>query len=185
MRFKNDTLTVCKPITDSKLNNALVLVHTSSISDYQKIIARLNNKKGIMVGVASDLPQVDQFLKLSEWNISCYFNSFMAEVHYHQMLEMVKLGQKWIVPQILEEALELAKKSTAINKKQNSADIYSHLTKKEQQVAYWASQCLSNKEIARQQKVTERTIKAHLTRIYHKLGIRDRTALVALLNQNS
>ena len=36
----------------------------------------------------------------------------------------------------------------------------------------------SNKEVARQLDITERTVKAHLGAIYRKLGVRDRMQLV-------
>ena len=39
---------------------------------------------------------------------------------------------------------------------------------------------LSNSEIGRQLKVSEATIKVHLTHIFLKLGVRNRTALAVL-----
>jgi two-component system NarL family response regulator len=39
----------------------------------------------------------------------------------------------------------------------------------------------SNKQIARQLAITERTVKAHLTEIFRKLGIADRLRLALLV----
>jgi DNA-binding NarL/FixJ family response regulator len=54
------------------------------------------------------------------------------------------------------------------------------LTQTEQHVADLVSQGLSNKEVAGALFVTVRTVEAHLTKIYAKLGIRSRTELAAL-----
>jgi DNA-binding NarL/FixJ family response regulator len=52
------------------------------------------------------------------------------------------------------------------------------LTKREQEVAVLIGQGLSNKEIAERLYVSVRTVTCHLERIYHKLGLRSRSALV-------
>ena len=41
----------------------------------------------------------------------------------------------------------------------------------------------SNKEIARELDITERTVKAHLSSIFQKTGVSDRVALVLLTNK--
>jgi DNA-binding NarL/FixJ family response regulator len=51
------------------------------------------------------------------------------------------------------------------------------LTATEERVAALVAQGLSNKEVARQLVVTPRTVEAHLTRIYSKLGLRSRAEL--------
>ena len=47
-----------------------------------------------------------------------------------------------------------------------------------------AAKGLSNKEIARELSVREGTIKLHLHRVYHKLGIRGRFALTVLVHKD-
>jgi DNA-binding NarL/FixJ family response regulator len=49
------------------------------------------------------------------------------------------------------------------------------LTPREQEVLEMLSQGLSNKHIARRMGVAERTVKAHLTRIYACMGVQNRT----------
>jgi DNA-binding NarL/FixJ family response regulator len=55
------------------------------------------------------------------------------------------------------------------------------LTPTEQHVAELAASGLSNKEIAAQRFVIPKTVEAHLSRVYRKLGIRSRTALAHVL----
>lgn len=54
------------------------------------------------------------------------------------------------------------------------------LTERERQIMHLVSQGRSNKEVGRQLKLSDGTIKVHLHHIYQKLAIHNRTALVAL-----
>lgn len=49
------------------------------------------------------------------------------------------------------------------------------LTGREQEVLLLVADGLGNKQIARRLGITERTVKAHLTNIYQRLGVSDRT----------
>jgi DNA-binding NarL/FixJ family response regulator len=53
------------------------------------------------------------------------------------------------------------------------------LTPREHQITTLVSTGLSNKEIARRLYVAEGTVKVHLHRIFQKVRVRNRTALVA------
>jgi DNA-binding CsgD family transcriptional regulator len=55
------------------------------------------------------------------------------------------------------------------------------LSETERRVAELVAEGLSNKEVAARLFVTPRTVEAHLTRIYAKLGVRSRAELVGLL----
>jgi two-component system nitrate/nitrite response regulator NarL len=54
------------------------------------------------------------------------------------------------------------------------------LTERERQIMHLVSQGRSNKEVGRQLKLSDGTIKVHLHHIFQKLAIHNRTALVAL-----
>ena len=56
------------------------------------------------------------------------------------------------------------------------------LTPREREIATLASAGLSNGQIARLSSLVEGTVKIHLHNIYGKLGVKNRTALAALLN---
>jgi len=52
------------------------------------------------------------------------------------------------------------------------------LTKREQEVLEWVARGVSNKKIALELGISEPTVKAHLVRIFEKLGVDGRTAAV-------
>ncbi len=49
------------------------------------------------------------------------------------------------------------------------------LTKREREVLELVAEGLSNKLIARRLEISEKTVKAHLTRVYEQIGVTDRT----------
>jgi NarL family two-component system response regulator YdfI len=53
------------------------------------------------------------------------------------------------------------------------------LSEREQQVLAFLAQGAANKEIARQLHITERTVKAHVTSLFNKLGVSSRAEAVA------
>ena len=58
---------------------------------------------------------------------------------------------------------------------------FDDLTKRERQVAQSVSDGLSNREIAARLNISERTVKARLTAVFQKLGVRDRVQLALLM----
>jgi DNA-binding NarL/FixJ family response regulator len=54
------------------------------------------------------------------------------------------------------------------------------LSARERDVMFLAAKGFANKEIARELKITEGTVKIHLHRIYQKLGVKSRFALAVL-----
>ncbi|HSH72276.1 MAG TPA: response regulator transcription factor [Methylophilaceae bacterium] len=65
------------------------------------------------------------------------------------------------------------------------ADALGLLTPREREVAQQASIGLSNKEIARKLDITERTVKAHLSASFERLGVKDRLQLALVLNDKT
>jgi DNA-binding NarL/FixJ family response regulator len=56
-----------------------------------------------------------------------------------------------------------------------------NLTEREREIIHEISEGISNKEAARRLNISEGTIKLHLHHIYHKLSIRNRAELVAMV----
>ena len=55
---------------------------------------------------------------------------------------------------------------------------WAQLTARERQIAHSVASGRSNKEIAAQMRISEKTVKAHLGAVFQKLGVRDRLQLV-------
>ena len=104
----------------------------------------------------------------------------MADTHYDQLVRLMANGQSWFPPALMHDALSLAR--TALLSMPTS-DPLEQLTKREREVALAVAAGLSNKLVAEQCGITERTVKAHMTQVFKKLEIKDRVALVIYLNR--
>ena len=92
----------------------------------------------------------------------------------------VRQGELWIrqslTPRLLDELGEKLRHENRIVAA-SSLGRLAELTLREREIAALIGNGDSNKQIARQLAITERTVKAHLTGIFRKLGIADRLGL--------
>ena len=163
--------------------DVVVLVHAASFSnDLQEILEALTSGNTLAVGLASDKPMLAEMLALTRFGISAYFNSYMADVHYDHLLTLLGSGQTWFSPGLLNRALELAREAM----QQPKADVHlKPLTPRECEIARDVAQGFSNKRIASVRDISESTVKTHLTRIFKKLHIADRTSLAIKLSDTA
>jgi DNA-binding NarL/FixJ family response regulator len=81
---------------------------------------------------------------------------------------------------MMADALELARQP--LDQDHNvREDALEPLTNRERQIAVDVASGMSNREIAEVRHITERAVKSHLTRIFRKLGTRNRHALAMKL----
>ena len=94
---------------------------------------------------------------------------------------VVTHGGIWLGRDLLQRLITVSTNIVA-SQPERVAEKLALLTQREQQVALEAAKGLSNKEIARALNITERTVKAHLSSTFERLGIRDRLQLALILN---
>jgi DNA-binding NarL/FixJ family response regulator len=82
------------------------------------------------------------------------------------------------MPRLLDE---LGVRSHGEYAKRAAAGRLVYLTEREREIAALVGSGGTNKQIARQLDISERTVKAHLTEVFRKLGIADRLKLALLL----
>jgi len=159
----------------------LAIVHRGALGEGKADAAfdALRQRAGA-IAVAADVPSLQDLLDLSRYRIKAYCNSYMADVHYRQMAMMLADGMTWFHPPILLQALTVARERQDSRHCERSAAL-DELTRREQEIAGDVAAGLSNREIAEERRITERTVKSHLTRIFKKLGTRNRHALAVRL----
>ena len=165
-----------------ELDSAMtVLIHVASFAGkIESMLSQLQRSSVNSIAIAADKPSLEEMLHLSNLGARAYFNSYMAEIHYRQMVQFVADGQHWYLPGLLESALRIA--NDAMKPEANATTALNDLTRREQEITSRISKGLSNKEIAKQCGITERTVKAHLTKIFKKSGVSDRVSLAILAN---
>ncbi len=106
-------------------------------------------------------------------------------------VERVRNGEIWVGRELgsaLLEELVLSKlrEEHLANRKNDVAatdDLLSSLSPRERQIAEMVGWGERNKEISNRLNITEKTVKAHLTMIFRKLGLSDRLQLALYMNR--
>ncbi len=57
------------------------------------------------------------------------------------------------------------------------------MSEREREVAFAVAEGLTNKSVAQRLDITERTVKAHLSAVFDKFGVRDRMQLALQISQ--
>lgn len=87
----------------------------------------------------------------------------------------------WIGPELMSRLISVTRQ-TPLNPSSSTSELIDALSPREKEVAHAVTLGLSNKEIAQQLHITERTVKAHVSAIFEKTGIRDRLQLALHLS---
>ncbi|MES2823983.1 MAG: response regulator transcription factor [Pseudomonadota bacterium] len=121
----------------------------------------------------------DQAKLTMESGASGYLHYLAAEPVLLQVSQVVQLGGLWLGADLLRQ-LVFATANT-FNTTQ-TATLLHPLTLREKSVAEAVAAGKTNKEVARDLEITERTVKAHLSAVFEKLDVRDRLHLVLVMS---
>jgi two-component system, NarL family, nitrate/nitrite response regulator NarL len=134
--------------------------------------------------VLANAPNQAEALYVLSLGVMAYAHAYSPAKVLLEIKTVITNGGVWMGQDLLKRLIEV---STNLAGNQ-AAQIDKHLnllTKREKQVAIEAAKGLSNKEIARILKITERTVKAHLSSTFESLGAKDRLHLALMLNKKA
>lgn len=122
-----------------------------------------------------------------EWKLlkagirGCCRNDIEPEL-LKQVVKSVKKGELWIRRTLTSRLIdELGNGHTKIKTHQSALGLLNRLTQREYEIAVRVGKGECNKQIAQECDITERTVKAHLTEIFIKMGVTDRLNLALVL----
>lgn len=104
-----------------------------------------------------------------------YFDTSLPMTTLNAALAGIMRGEVWVERHVISELIDELVLVPEITEQQRKT--IESLSPKELEVAQLVSQGATNKMIAHQMSITERTVKAHLTATFQKLNIPDRLAL--------
>ena len=134
--------------------------------------------RNVPIVVLSNVPEDDQGMAALAAGASGYCSALTLPAVLHQVTSVVEHGGVWVGPQLMRRLMQgLATRNTT-----PPDPALNMLSQRERQVAEAVARGSTNKEIARVMGITERTVKAHLSAAFEKLGVRDRMQLSLLVN---
>lgn len=149
----------------------------NTISQIQK-----NYRNSKIVVLANSPIQAEAMHALSLGAVG-YCHAYSAPEVLKEIKTVISHGGLWLGNELLKRLIEASTKLVGNQPKQVEA-LLAQLTKRQKDVAMEAAKGLSNKEIARILKISERTVKAHLAATFECLKVKDRLQLALMLNSN-
>lgn len=162
---------------------ALVWVHAPAGSNWQAVIESLHTRwPELPVVVLSNVPSDEEALRCFSLSARGYVNTYAVPELLKRVAEVVLNGGLWIGESLMQKLLQGLAGFSPVAPVQGVPESLRSLTERELEVAKAVAQGASNKEVARQLGITERTVKAHSSAIFEKLGVRDRLQLSLLVH---
>ena len=124
-----------------------------------------------------DFTQAQQFLQKGAMG---YGNAMMHETYLLSSFQTIEEGNVWLHPPFLTKLILQVREDS--NHKEISSHKLDVLSAREKEVALLLGDGKSHFEISVLLDITVRTIKAHATSIYAKLGVKDRLALSLIIH---
>lgn len=134
---------------------------------------------GCPVVILSNLPSEAEGLTVFSAGAAGYCNALAVPQVLRQVAAVVEQGGLWIGQDLLKR---LFSAMHARSRPTTATTNLVELSPRETQVAQAVARGATNKEIAHAMNITERTVKAHLSAIFGKLGVRDRLQLSLVVN---
>jgi DNA-binding NarL/FixJ family response regulator len=138
----------------------------------------LETTSGLRVVVGSPRPNDEQGTKALAAGAAGYCHAYAPMESLEQVLDVVNSGEIWMGRSLVTRLLRLVNNRAG----QHAPWRADMLTERENAVAQRAAVGEANGEIATALGITERTVKAHLSSVFEKLGVSDRLQLALVVH---
>jgi DNA-binding NarL/FixJ family response regulator len=152
-------------------HECIVLIQLSDLANIDQVKTIIQQKFDVLL--FSNTPSTTEGLALFQLGIKGYLNTFATVERIEQALAAISAGSIWLGSDILQKMIQSVTSTQAPNDRWKEI-----VTDREQQVALLVLESKSNKEIAEQLNITERTVKAHMHNMFEKFEVSDRLSLV-------
>lgn len=132
--------------------------------------------------VLANTPDQHQAVDLLKQGAAGYCHAYTPASVLHEVKAVVEHGGLWLGQELLQRLIMVSKNMVG-SQPQHIVELTAKLTEREREVALEAAKGLSNKQIARDLSITERTVKAHLKHVFERLQVKDRLQLALLLSE--
>lgn len=116
----------------------------------------------------------DMFFRVSKLNIDGYMLGTFAQEDINYALHKISTGSKFYDRELLYRLVEDESAATITSK----SNLGSPLTRRELEILSQLSNGLSNFEISKNLNISENTVKKHISNIFIKINVKDRTQAI-------
>ena len=138
--------------------------------------------------VLTDVPAESEGVFALKAGAKGYYTCAIEPASLKKAVETVQNGEIWVqrelIPRLVAEVRSLAERRRTTEGARDHRGL-ARLTARQRLVAELIARGASNGAVARQLKITESTVKAHVTATFRNLGITNRLQLALLLNRHA
>ena len=134
------------------------------------------SERGHRVIAASSNPKDDEAMAALDAGCAGYCHAYSDATTLRQIQQVIQTGHVWIGPALMQRLIRGANQAAALVPAP-ALDWRNVLTHRETEIAVMAAKGASNLNIATACGISERTVKAHLSAAFDKLGVSDRLQL--------
>lgn len=148
-----------------------------------RVAELLAKRPGVAVVVVSPVLQDPEGLRAFNAGARGYCHQLAVPTVLQEVRQVIEHGGFWLGPDLVQRLMAATRDvlQRSPNAPRPQVDL-SVLSERELQVARAVADGKSNKEVAEQLHISERTVKAHLGVVFDKLGVRDRVQMVLYLS---
>ena len=158
---------------DSNNDSKMILFDEMSISNIHEALLKLKEYCFLKILLFNVSPEVHHASTLLSEGIKGYENSFLNQDNLLKMISHIEEGSNWLFTDLTHYIINKYIKHNS----NHEPELMSMLTEKEKDIALMIADGLSNKEIAKREKIALSTVKGHISHIFEKTGVSDRISL--------
>lgn len=153
----------------------------SALDNWEQLVAGLRQSEAAGVVVLSASPAEEQALQALSLGARAYCHSYSPVEMLLEVAVVVARGGLWVGPRLLERLIGAMQRHRLPAASAPASAALEQLSPREREVALRVAEGHSNKQIAAQLDISERTVKSHLGTIFTKLDVSSRLQLALLL----
>lgn len=184
--FPNSKVLDSLPETPIDADNTSIFWLHSNIDRQQWLLNAIEiikkTYKPAKIVVLADIPNYEEFIAVLSKGATGYCHSYIDANILREIRTVITQGGLWIGQDMLKQLIQNSIKRVSSHPSYIDSQL-SKLSVREKAVAIEVSKGFSNREVASGMNITERTVKAHLTAIFERLGAKDRLELALKLNR--
>ena len=156
-----------------EIDFSLIDVNKNNISIVERLSKVKNKSKSPKIMILDMRKDIEIFLKSVDYGVDGYILNIDDKDEFIYIIKKVLNGKKFYDSELLQYTIHNEKTNNEID-----------LTNREKCVLNYVCKGLSNKDIANELKITDYTIKKHISSILNKLHLRNRQDIIIYARDN-
>lgn len=163
-----------KSINNTKDTLLIITLFKEDLEIIDNILSIKNNYSNLKLLVIDFNESKNMFFKTSKLKVDGYILGTFAQEDINYALHKISTGAKFYDRELLYRLVEDESAVTITNKNH----LRTSLTRRELEILSQLSNGLSNFEIAKNLNISENTVKKHISNIFIKINVKDRTQAI-------